>query len=58
MDERSPEQLAGAIVRLSKDTALAEILADNALLKVNETFTRKASAQKFSCLFESLAEKK
>ena len=54
VDEHSPEQIANAIKTLHSDHDLAYQLTQEARSQVERSFSRKASAKKFSCLFERL----
>lgn len=57
VDERSPKGLAHAVTRILKDQDLAKRLVEAANHRVNQRFTREASAKAFSNLFEVLCAK-
>lgn len=54
VDERSPEQIAAAIERLQREPELRSQLIEAADRHAREKFSRAASAQRFSDLFERL----
>ena len=54
VDERAPEQIARAVVRLWQDEGLRRRLADNAYTTAVEGFSRRVSADAFSALFAEL----
>lgn len=54
IDERSPEELAAAIERLTNDPELSRRLEEKGKEEATAKFSRQASAQKFSRLFSSL----
>ena len=51
VDERAPEQIARAVVRLWQDDALRRRLVDSAYTAAVEHFSRRVSAEAFSALF-------
>ena len=54
VDERAPEQIARAVTRLWQEKPLRDRLVSNAYVTAVESFSRRASAQSFSALFEEL----
>jgi phosphatidylinositol alpha-1,6-mannosyltransferase len=58
VEERSPEQVAAAIIRLNMDQELAKKLKKQGRKFVEDAYSRKACATRFSELFESLISDK
>ena len=56
VDERSPEQISEAIIRLSEDKELAGNLAAQGRKLVEQSYSREACAASFSELFEGLVK--
>jgi glycosyltransferase involved in cell wall biosynthesis len=57
VDERSPDQIATAVLRLIDDSKLKDDIASNGYLLASGSFSREYSAQSFSSLFQSLIQK-
>jgi len=58
IDERSLDQIATAIIRLSEDKELAGNLAAQGRNLVEQSYSRKACAARFSELFRVLIKRK
>ncbi len=58
IDERSPEQLASAIERLADDAGLRTRMTEAALALARQRFSRDASANAFSTLFDDLVDQR
>lgn len=56
VDERSPAQLANAVMRIAANPALAKTLTEQAQQHAQQTFSREASASAFSRLYETLCQ--
>jgi glycosyltransferase involved in cell wall biosynthesis len=57
VDERSPEQVAHAIIRIVTDQGLTRKLQSQGRKLVEEKYSRKACAKRFSDLFENVISK-
>lgn len=54
VDERAPDQIAAAILRLTQDATLRSELSARAHANASEKFSRRSSAARFSQLFQKL----
>lgn len=57
VDERNPEQIAQAVIRIANDIELSERLIDNGERLVREKFLRSSTARGFSELFDQVIER-
>jgi glycosyltransferase involved in cell wall biosynthesis len=54
VNERSPDEIAGAITRLMSDSSLRDKLVSNGYELASSRFSRKNCAKSFDVLFKSL----